>query len=355
MKSYRVFVYKNPNKELKSHWQSLWSDSTHANFFNSYEFYLVCSKTFENDKSEVFCLENNGEVVAILPLIKGRVFGFPCYVNPGGRFIEKSPFLVKDNNKDDLKILIDFVLKKGNIRLSEVPQDIAENLRTGFKESLISIISVNPFINLREENYLGLNKKNLSKIKNRTRKSKKGLEYLHIRGGGEKELKKVIDLEKESHKSMKGKQIFDDKTSRLFYKNLIQISKDKTVFDFLTYDRKIFVSAVGILCKDTYYAYHTSYLRGFKYLMPGKTLTYFMLNQLKKEGVGVFDFVRGYSNFKKDFTSNYSIQYDFYLSRNFSINIWWKLINLARRIKIAIFNPKYSNDHLYLFKTLKRL
>jgi hypothetical protein len=355
MKKYKVIVYKNLGKGLIDSWKCLWLRSKYANFFNSYEFHIVCKKNFLNDNYEIFCLEKNGEVVAILPLIKGRVFGFPCYVNPGGRFIEKSPFLVKDNNKDDLKILIDFVLKKGNIRLSEVPQDIAENLRTGFKESLISIISVNPFINLRDKNYLGLNKKNLSKLENRIRRNRKSLEHLHIRGDGEKQLKRVIDLEDESHKSMKGKQIFDDKTSRLFYKNLIQISKDKTVFDFLTYDRKIFVSAVGILCKDTYYAYHTSYLRGFKYLMPGKTLTYFMLNQLKKEGVGVFDFVRGYSNFKKDFTSNYSIQYDFYLSRNFSINIWWKLINLARRIKIAIFNPKYSNDHLYLFKTLKRL
>lgn len=352
MKEYKVKVYKNLDENLVRMWKGLWLRSKSANFFNSYEFCAACMKTYSDDNYEIFCLEKEEEAVAILPLVKSRVFGFTCYVNPGGRFVEKSPILVKDASIDNLKYLLDFIVNRDNLRLSELPEDIAKYLNTSFKKSLVSIISINPFIDLKQEKYFGLNKKTLSKLENRFRKNKDSLEYLHITKGGEKELNSVIDLEKRSTKSTMGKGIFGVTSSRLFFRNLIKICNNRIVFDYLTFNKKIFVSAVGVIFKDTYYAYHTSYLRDYKYFVPGKMITYFMLSQLKSEGVKLFDFTRGYSDFKKEFTENFSLQYDFYLSKSNFINLWWKLINLARRVKIVLFKTKYYHDHFYLFKTV---
>lgn len=350
MNRYQVKVYKKLNDKLVESWRALWQESKYANFFNSYEFHLVCRKTFKNEEHEIFCLEKNGKVIAILPLIKKKVFGIPCYVNPGGRFIEKSPFLFRYFDKKESSLLVNRVLATGNLHLSELPSEVAKDLKSIYQKSLVSIISVNPYIDLRQDNYTHMGKKNLNKLKNRIHKNKKKIKHLHKSMDLKSTLKTVFDLEEKSRKGKNGKQIFDNEVSRKFYMNLICNSKN-VVFDLLTYEGRPFVSAIGVVSNGRYHAYHTCYLREYKYFIPGKMLTHFMLKKIKTEGVNTFDFGRGFSDFKIDYTKDYSIQYNLYLSSNNFINIWWKVINYIRRVKIILFKPKFSKDHQYLFKT----
>lgn len=353
MKNYEVVVYKDLNEELIKSWKILWSRSKYANFFNSYEFHLVCRKTFSRKNFKVFCLKINSEIVAILPLIKDRVLGVSSYSDRCGRFFEKTPLLVKGGYEDKLKLLIDYVIYYNHsIHLSELPQYIASKLRTVYKESLVSIISINPYVDLDSESYINLKKKDVSKIRNRIKKNIDKIEHLHLKNNLNKALGVVFDLERRSYKMTMGKEMFNEESSKLFYKNLIHICKNNIVIDFLTFDKKPFVSSVGIICKGRYYACHTCYLRDYKYLIPGKMLTYFMLHKLKEEGVRIFDFVRGLTRLKEDFTKDFSIQYDFYLSSSSLINLWWKIVNFIRRLRIVLIKTKYSKDYLYLFKKL---
>jgi hypothetical protein len=300
----------------------------------------------------VFCVEKNKELVVILPLIKKGVFGFSSYTNPGERFLEKSPLLMKENDKKFLKVLINYILGKGNIHLSEVSRDVSLSLQALYPKSVLSIISVNPYIDLSKDPLAQLSKENINKIRNRIIKNKGKLNHFHLRNNLEKEIQAVFDLEKVSYKKTKKKEIFNDELSRRFFKNLVSICDNYVTIDFLTFGGKPFVSATGIICKDRYYAYHTCYLRDYKYLMPGKSILLFVLSKLKSKGVEVFDFGRGLSNFKKEFTRDYLMQYDFYLSKNNLINTWWEFINYIRRIRIVFLKTENSKDYLYLFKNL---
>lgn len=351
MKNYKLLVYKTLDDKLIDSWKNLWNKSKYANFFNSYDFFLTCINTF-NKNFEVFCLERNGELIIVLPLVRERVFGISSYIDPGGRFVEKSPILIKDNDKESLKLFIDFILEKGNIHLSEISLDISRSLKDLYPKSVISIISVNPYIDLNGDPLAQISKEHIKRIKRKIFNNEKKFNYYHLKKNLAKALKVVINLEKNSHKKKKGKEIFNSELSVKFYENLLNYCSKYLVIDLLKYENKPFVSLTGIICKNRYYAYHTSYLRDYKYLMPGKTIIFFVIEQLKKEGIELFDFVRGYSSFKEEFTRNFSIQYDFYSSKNNLINIWWKLINYIRRRRILLLKTKNSKDYLYLFKSL---
>lgn len=60
----------------------------------------------------------------------------------------------------------------------------------------------------------------------------------------------------------------------------------------------------------------------------------YLLTRLQGLGVEMFDFLRGTSQFKRDFTPFFIQQYDVYYSKNLIIRLWWRAaISFSQIIK----------------------
>lgn len=122
--------------------------------------------------------------------------------------------------------------------------------------------------------------------------------------------------------------------------------------DLLKYKEEYVTYGLGLVYKGTYLAYQTAFDKRFSRLSPGKVLLHYLLIDLKRKNYKKFDFARGYSLLKKEFTKKKSFQYDVYVVKNQAIYIYLKLINIMRRLHISLIGSKSSYDSQYLFKTL---
>ena len=78
---------------------------------------------------------------------------------------------------------------------------------------------------------------------------------------------------------------------------------------------------------------HTAYLWEYKSFMPGKLLTYFVMNYCKDNGIGVYDFSRGECDKKAQFAKEKSNNYNLYYGNRVFISIIKLYFRVIRQLK----------------------
>lgn len=101
-------------------------------------------------------------------------------------------------------------------------------------------------------------------------------------------------------------------------------NRGRVAIDVLSYDDVPFICGIGFYSKKTYHAFYTSYDADYRHLSPGKLLLFYLLQRLKDQGVEVFDFSRGKSTLKSEFTSLARTQYTLSYTTNYMTDLWWK-------------------------------
>lgn len=350
MTSIHTKVYKNLDKIFISQWENMWEKSPHGHFFNSPKWFQICVETFNIKTFRIFATYQHGELKAVLPLVKSKKFGISVFTSPGGRFLEKSNLLMSEKNTFLINSLFTEIEKHGNLFLSEINTKLANHLEKIKPKSLISTISINPFIDLTEDPCRYLVKKQKNRILNRMKRFKPRLKHGHYTNNLSDHLKTIFEVEQKSTKSKNGKDLFSNTEARNLYQNILSIAPENVLIDILYYQEKPVVTMFGIIWKDKYLGFHTSYVAEFKNLLPGKILLHKMIYKLYRGGFKWFDFSRGHNALKKEFTPNFELQYDVYASSNILVRFWWQEINRLRKIKAWLTKQKYSLDGDYLFK-----
>jgi len=350
MKNLKTEIIKKIDSKFIEEWKALVDQSESANFFNTYEWHRTCSEVYVNEDDFIIAVYQNNKLVGILPLTKEKRFGIDVLTSPGKRYLEKSSILVKDNSKYVLAYLIEAALDKGNLYLPEVSEDMAQILLKMKPNGLLTLSSINPFIEFNDNPLGSLTKKQEKRILGKIKRNIKDLRFGHFRNNLDEHLASIVDLEKRSAKKLDGKDSFSDMKIRKLFGSLIKYAKNNVVINFMYYKDTPFVSSFGLVFRNSYLAYHTSYDNDFRSLIPGKMITFNMLLKLSKEKLSLFDLGRGHNVFKKEFTNKHVAQYDFYYSRNLPIRGLWKSINAARRIKQVLLKTKNSYDGEYLFR-----
>jgi CelD/BcsL family acetyltransferase involved in cellulose biosynthesis len=321
--------------EFKKEWEELSKKSAMSHYFNSLDWFLTCLDAFSYENFLILTARCDGELVGLLPLIKGRNYGISFFKNPGEKFIDRSPLLMQTFDKRILNKILNSLKKKGSFYLTELIDETILLLKP--KHYLIKKIDTNFYLPLGEgssKHMSSRSKKNMDKLIER---NKEHLEFKQY-NSDVNALKIVRKVAKRSHKSRKNIESFDEENDRIFFEKLIENNPQSAKLNILFYKKRPISFEIGLLFENIYYGINTSFDYSFRQLSPGKMIEYFLIDSLKSAHVKVFDFSRGDDNVKRALTSLFKYQYDvYYLDSKFKNKIITSSISIEKTIKS---NPK---------------
>lgn len=329
-------------------WRKLWEESDFSHFFNSPHWFLAYCDAYPDTSYRIFILKIEGEIKAIFPLVQSKKFGVKVFCDPGGIFSAKSSLFLTDNSQYVIRNLFNKISKFGNLFLGEVNEDIAnsniEQNSNFFKvhSSVVYYLPINP------DPLRFLSNKQRNKIVNKFKKNSVYLTFKHYRKNLKNCFDTVFKINAASYKKLvKGYyDPFSDESARMFFLSLAERVPESVTVDILYFLNTPIVYGMGFLHKNTYYASQTAYLAEFRRFIPGKLELYSLLKRLQKDGVEIFDFGRGDSILKREFTNLKVNQYDVYSSGKLLVRTWWKL---------AIFATEFLKDNKIIYDAICRI
>jgi CelD/BcsL family acetyltransferase involved in cellulose biosynthesis len=165
-------------------------------------------------------------------------------------------------------------------------------------------------------------------------------------------LETMFDIDTNSGKKKLKRDIFSNEKEREVFRNFVLFCSQFVQICILRFDGKAIAYNFNFAFGNHYVGYHTSYLAEYKHLSPGKLVVYCLIEYLAKSNYKLLDMGEGLSTYKQEFTKDYVMQYDLYMSNNSMVLQWWKLINTARRVKQIVLPEKNTRDHEFMFKTI---
>lgn len=347
MRGLEFQIVTKVNKKFLKEWEEVWQNSYNSHFYNSVEWFKACCEVFDVREYLICVIRKNSQIKLIFPIFRDSHFGFDVFRSPGGKFLDKTTLLLRDKDKEVVSFLLSKLSELGNFYLAEVDEEICELFDQTKMKTIKLFSSINPYIKLDKDPFFFLSKKQKSKIKNKYLKNKNDLSFKRFKGKkAALYLNKVFEIDLRSSKSSKVKETFSDPKARLLIKTLAGFNSSKKLdLSLLFYRNQPIVFGLGVCTRDTYYAMHTAFLKEFGYLSPGKLLLYLLLPKLREEGIKVFDFSRGESTLKGEFTPLSRRQYDICYSRNFLIVNWWQVVYYIKNFIL-------SHERLYLMARL---
>jgi len=354
MRRYKVLTYQSLTGDLINSWRNLWQKAQNQSYYNSYEWFLVCLAVYKISEYKIYCCYKDNELVAIFPTVKRRKFAVNVISCPGDQYIDLAPLLLKIYDFVVVKLLIETMVKDGNLYLVQIDSKNAHFLKKMLPQGLASIISLVPFIDIREDPFRDMSGDNKRKLGSLNNKYKDNLTHLFFstKGDLKKYFKVMVAIDQKSSKKLKSRDLFSKEENVELYETMIEKSAQNIRIDLLFYKDIPIAYVFAIVFSKRYLAINTAYLSDYKKLSPGKLLFYHIIKNLQEEGYEHFSFGLGHSRLKEEFTKRYQLQFEFYYSKNFLIMLWWKMINLLRRFRILLIRTQNSDDYLYLFKRL---
>ncbi len=355
MQQYQAKILTNLDEVLSTHWQELWKKSENASVFNSYEWFQTCLETGNITDYELYVCYRDGELVAILPLHIDRHFGIKILGVLGDKFLVDTAFLVKEYDRELFKYFFGNILAKRNLFIHKVDSKATNLLHDIFPDMFFSLMSVNPCVNLEKDPLLTISKSTLSQIRSTIKKNPDQLRFKMYNGveNLQNHLHTMFVLEQNSAKKLRSMDIFSQQETKDFFQTISKNCSQLVRIGFLYYNTIPIAYQFGFLYRKVFVAYQTAYLHEYGKLRPGKTILLYLLQSLKENGVDTLDLGGGISTYKLEFTSDYRLLYDLYYTKNKLVMVWWKSINLLRRMKQIIFPEKNTRDHEFLFKKLQ--
>jgi hypothetical protein len=343
---YNVDIITIPDQTFLKEWDKLWKESSYAHIFNAPEWFLMYQKIYKKRQYQIITLREKTELVAVFPLVKEKKTGIKTYQNPGGKYLDRSTLLIKELDEELLKVLLVSLKKLGNINLSEMPEEIAKKISQLDKDFSIRVASINPYL-IIDDDPLRHPSSSIKKDIANTLAKHPQLEF-HSFSGDNESLKKAIAIDRKSAKMKQGKATFVNNSERLFFNTLLETYKKDFIVDIISLDGTPFVYSIGIRYKNIFHGINTSYDEAYKQLQPGKLLFHFIINNLQKEKIHVYDFSRGTSPLKREFAPLAVTQYDLFYAKQGWIKSWWSLTD--RLMTYLLANKLFYNNYCKIKK-----
>jgi len=305
---YTIVVRQTVDNDLLKKWKTLWNQSNEGHFFNTPEWFFAACDVYHIKQFRIITIEDNAELVLVLPLIKKKVFGIPVWTYVGGKFVSKSSLLIKEIDKRLLQELAHFLMRHGDFYLPELNQEIAEVLCDDTPCLIKKEASVNLYLPISPDPFCFLSSKNRSQIRSILRKNKKDISFKTFTGD-RKTLEAVFELDMRSSKKRQGKATFVTQDDKGFFRKLLQRMPKSFVIDFVYHQDKPIIYSIGFTYKNIFHASHTAFDAEYRFLRPGKLLAHYRIEKLQKEKFDLLDFGRGNSALKREFTNLANTQY----------------------------------------------
>lgn len=333
---YNIVTYHTVDENLLKRWHALWNASKEGHFFNSPEWFLVTCDVYNISQFTIITIEEDDELVLVLPLVTKKVFGISVLSSPGGKFVNKSSLLVKTLNKELINMLSTYLLTKGNFYLQELSSEIADAFCSGNRHLIKKAASINPYLPISPDPFMYLSSKNKSQIRGILRKNEKEITFKSFTGDMDA-LETVFELDNRSSKKQQGKATFVTEQDKQFFRELLRKMPDNFVVDIVYHDNTAVVYGVGFIYKNIYHACNTAFDAHYRFLRPGKLLAHFRLKRLQEDKFDLIDFGRGNSMLKQELTKLSTIQYDVFYISSFVRKHW---LLAGQQVYDGILNSK---------------
>jgi len=349
---YKTIIIKQIDQKFIHEWKRLWDKAENANMFNSYDWFKTTLELSKNKEYEIYVCYKDNQLVALLPLQTYKFLGVKVLGTVNKEHLIDTAFLIEKYNKELFGHFFEAIFRKKNIYFQKIDNKAAILFHDLFPHLLISLMSVNPTVDLSGDPFKNASPSMIAQIKRIIRKNSDHLEFAMHSENLEKHFGTMMKLQEESSKHVRSMDIFVDKENKKYYQRLIKNCSQFVRINILYFNKKPIAYEYGYLYKNFYTGDQISFHNDYRKLNPGKTLMFYLFAHLKKVGIKTLDMGGGISNYKMSYTQDYRTLYNIYYSNNIFIMIWWKTINNARRIKQVLFPKKFTRDHKFLFKTL---
>lgn len=341
-----ISVRHTIDNDLITRWKVLWEESKEAHFFNSPEWFIASGLVYKVNKFRIITIEEDNELILVLPLVKKKVFGIPVWTYLGGKFVSKSPLLLKYVDKIVLQELIEFLIKHGDFYLSELSAEIAEVLYEANAHLIKKEASINPYLFINPDPFYFFSSKNKSQIRGIVKKHKQDISFKTFIGD-EQALQTVFDLDARSSKKQQGKATFVTEQDKQFFQELVRLVPKSFVIDFVYYRNKPIIYSTGFIYKNIFYAANTAYDADYRFLRPGKLLASYRIKKLHEDKFDYLEFGRGNSALKQEFTKLTKIQYSILYVNSFFSKRW---LLSTQRVYDGILRSKRLYTSYLFFK-----
>lgn len=331
-----VNEYSNIDKNLINKWNNLWEQSFNKTFFNSFNWFRICMQTFKYQQYLIITVEENNQLVAILPLIKNK----HLFVSPGEQYLDNTTFLIRNDDENVISCIINYIKKnKYEVVLNEVKESLSEN----FKNVLKEFASNNPLAHLENGIENIIKHKELRYLKRVKEKNKEHMKFLIYKGSEcYNQLDRIFEIEKASSKPKLKKDIFRNQNARLLFKEISKTNNSLIVI--LTYRDLDIAHLFSLTCDETVMAYHMAYNKDYSHLQPGKLIFIHLMEYMLRSKLQTLDFSRGDSTLKRHFSNDTIKKYNLYINCNIFI-----------RVKILIKKFIYYVKNTRIYKNIKRI
>lgn len=352
MEKYQTIIIKNIDTAFINQWKELWEKAENTTIFNSYEWFLSSLDTCKITEYEIYACYKNHDLVAILPLFITKRFGIKIAQPIGYKFVS-TPFLVARYEEELFRYFFGQIAKHHNLYIPKIDLKGVKMLHDIFPQMFFSLISVNPYIDRRDNPYGFTSGKSNSEVRRIIRNNTGDLSFAVYDNKSDliSLLELMFDIEQKSAKKLRKKDLFSKIENKEYFINIVKHCSNFVQIAFVYYKNIPIAYDFIFKEKEKILGYQCAYLSEFRHLSPGIILGIKELESLENSQFKIFDFGGGISSYKQRFTTTYYLLYDLWFSKNILIMIWWKFINSLRRVNQILFPIKYTRDHEFLFKS----
>jgi CelD/BcsL family acetyltransferase involved in cellulose biosynthesis len=338
-------IHTELNETLVQEWQELWEKSSLKNFFNAPLWFQSCLKTFEYPEIRIITHYENTKLVAILPVVLTKQYGIAVYATPGNQYYDNSSLLLTEYDPEVIQALLHTLSEAGNFYLSELGQPVANICSTFMKNVGIAASSISPYFSLHGDPEAFITKKNKRILAKRFKDGEGHISCNLYLDDIEKHLQTLIAIDNDSSKQVELKATFSDPLLLKLLLTINDLQEKKIVIALLFYKDEPICYNYGFLYNKTFIGTGTAYKREYNRFSPGRLLVRNFLPQLGEMGIVHFDFSRGVSRFKKDFSPYAYHQYAVFYSANPLVMRRWRLLNKVKN---------YLETHPALFEFARK-
>jgi len=359
---------------LKTCWNTLLEKSRSDNVFLTFEWLTTWWEVFGEDKELCLLLikKEGGEAIGIAPLMVrkgfslfGRRLRYVEFIGSGK--CDYHDFIIVDRRNEVITAIFDFFLKEYHawdlIKLRHI-REISPNLNslsslTGFKK-VRKIVDKCPYIPIKKEKdwdtYFQNRGKNLRKDfrKKYKRLSKIGdICFLGSSGEFNQGINQFRQIYEKRYKVMGKCSTFFKGKEMVFFRRIHYVAQTEgwvKIF-LLKLNNKIIGYRYGLLYKQKFYDWVTSFDPDFFEYSPGKLLIGEAIKFSMENNIKEFDFLRGDEKYKLKWTKITRSNYELFFLKN---NILGSILSfchsdLMPKLKSSIFVKYFMKTKLSIF------
>lgn len=357
---FKTISHFSLSDSLRAEWNQLWQTSDTANIENSPEWFEAACEAFHHEQRLILAAYDatNDNLIAVIPLVKVRLYGFSVYTTPGLNFITHAAILGDLSEPVLKKELVATLEKLGTIYFSGLTKKEADEFSRNQSISLFQS-DVEYLMDFTKGPFGEFSERRARAILNRAKRSPEQISVCVVKKDYTAALQICFDIDQMSDKHRNGKGVFWRDDARMFYTLLAQKCPSHLSIILLYFGDKPITYYIQFLYNKTYVGSQKAYLPEYTYYNPGFLVFMKFIEAVLPEDPLEISFGKGLGRFKTDFAGgNIRILYSAIVSKNnFNRVLLTRILQMRERIYcIVVAYPrlyakfKFLKDGLWNYR-----